>query len=95
MRQPCTVINSPYSAEVTESFSFAYSMGITSQCPIESANLPGLVLRKHAAKMIAQFAINVLGKKIDATKQCNFIDIKNDSTELQRYMKIACQLGIM
>jgi hypothetical protein len=95
LHAPCSVTNSPYSPEVTAAFSFSYSMGISSQCPIQTANLPGVVLRKHAAKMISQFAINVLGKKLDATKKCNFTDMWGETLEFQRYAKIACQLGIM
>jgi hypothetical protein len=88
----CSVEGSPYSAEVNQAFLFSYSVGITTKCPIQSANPSGLVSRKHAAKMISQFAINVLGKNPDAKKTCNFADIKNESLELQRYAKIACQL---
>lgn len=95
LQEACSVANSPYSTEVTQAFSYCYSMGITTQCPIQKANPSGLVFRKHIAKMISQFAINVLGKKPDPKKNCNFTDIKNESTELQRYAKIACQLGLM
>lgn len=95
LQKSCPVENSPYSVEVTQAFSFSYDMGITSQCPIQNSNPAGLVLRKYAAKMISQLAINVLGKNPDAKKNCNFSDIQNESPEIQRYAKIACQLGIM
>lgn len=94
-QKSCSVENSPYSAEVNQAFVFSYTVGITTQCPIQAANPSGLVFRKHAAKMISQFAINVLGKNPDSTKSCNFVDTKNESPELQRYAKTACQLGIM
>jgi hypothetical protein len=95
LQKGCSVTNSPYSAEVTQAFSYSYSMGITTQCPIQAANPGWLVLRKHIAKMISQFAINVLGKDVDPKKKCDFIDLKNESAEFQRYAKISCQLGIM
>jgi hypothetical protein len=95
LQNACPVDNSPYSAEVTQAFSFSYGMGITTQCPIQNTNPAWLVLRKYTAKMISQFAINVLWKNPDATKKCNFVDMKNQTAEMQRYAKTACQLGIM
>ncbi|MEI7563701.1 MAG: hypothetical protein WCJ39_09020 [bacterium] len=38
LQEACSVVNSPYSAEVTQAFSYCYSMGITTQCPIQKAN---------------------------------------------------------
>lgn len=90
-----SIINSPYSEEVTQAYLYAYSMGITTQWPIQKSNPSWLLLRKYAAKMISEFAVNVLGKDLDAKKKCTFWDMKNETVEMQRYAKISCQLGIM
>lgn len=91
----CPVQDSPYSEEMTEAFSYAYMYNITSQCPITKANLNGKLLRKHAAKMVSQFAINVLGKKPDHLRVCEFNDMGNETPEMKYYAKLACKLGIM
>ncbi|MCX6822654.1 MAG: S-layer homology domain-containing protein [candidate division SR1 bacterium] len=91
----CSVTDSPYSAELTSGFSFAYSVGITSQCPITKANLDGVLLRKHAAKMISQFAVSVLGKKPNNLAVCNFTDMTGETPEMNYYADLACKLGLM
>jgi len=45
--------------------------------------------------MISEFAIKILGKKPDTTRSCVFTDIATQSDEMQFYMKISCQLGLM
>lgn len=91
----CSVEGSPYSLELTEAFSFAYSVGVTSQCPITKADLNGKLLRKHAAKMISNFAINVLWKTTDSLAICEFTDMSKETPEMQYYARLACKLGIM
>ena len=45
--------------------------------------------------MMSNYAINVLGKSPDTSKNCDFTDVSNESQEMQLYMETACQLGIM
>ena len=47
------------------------------------------------AKMISNFAVNMLGMKPDTSKSCVFTDIYKESNEMQFYIKLACQLGLM
>lgn len=88
-------IVSPYSKELTEAYQRAYGTGITSISPIQKANLMGTLLRAHAAKMISQFAINVLHKKPNDDLLCVFNDLFQESLEMQFYAKLACKLGLM
>jgi hypothetical protein len=44
------------------------------------------------AKMISNFAINVLKKTPDTTKDCEFTDMDTQSEEMQSYTITACQL---
>jgi hypothetical protein len=53
------------------------------------------LVRKYAAQMISEFATKVLRLKPDTTRKCEFEDIKNESKDLQYYMVLSCQLGIM
>jgi len=80
---------------LTQAFSYAYANGITTQCPITKANLNGSLQRDQFAKMITQFAINVLHKKVNTKLTCSFSDITNESTEMKQYITSACQLGLM
>jgi hypothetical protein len=47
------------------------------------------------AKMIVNYAVNFLQLKPDTTQQCTFNDISDETEELQAYITLACQLGIM
>jgi hypothetical protein len=47
------------------------------------------------AKMITNFAIRIAGMVPDISRQCNFTDIANQSTEMKLYIKLSCQLGLM
>lgn len=47
------------------------------------------------AKMMTNYAIQVLGQTPDTSKNCNFSDIAEESAELRGYIIKACQLGIM
>jgi hypothetical protein len=80
---------------LTQAYSFAYNIGITTVWPITSANLKGKLIRKHAAKMISEFAINMLKKQPNTSAVCEFSDIRGISLEMQYYSEIACELGIM
>lgn len=57
--------------------------------------MEGQLIRSHMAKMMVNYAVRVLDRQPDANKVCEFNDITNESTELQGYMRLACQLGIM
>lgn len=91
----CTITNSPYWSELTNAFKRAFSKWITTVCPIEDANLKWLLVRKHMAKMISSFAIQVVWLNPKYYKKCQFNDIKNETTEMKYYMKLSCQLWLM
>lgn len=54
-----------------------------------------MLYRKIAAKMASEFAMKVIGITPDMTKKCEFDDINDEIDELQYYIKLSCQLGIM
>lgn len=62
---------------------------------IQQADIPGQLIRKHAAKMISQFAINILEKEPSESAGCSFSDMTNENPDMQYYARLACKLGIM
>ena len=86
-----------YSEEMNDAYKFAYKHGITTMDTIEKADMGWYVLRSHLAKMLSQFAVNVMWKTPDLWKRwCeDFADIQRESEELKWYMKTACELWLM
>jgi len=68
---------------------------VTTMPTIEKADMYGAVIRSHMAKMISVFAIEVLGKQPDTNKICYYKDTKEETVELNYWMKTACQLNLM
>ena len=93
----CNVNNSNYSSELKWAYLYSYMYGITTMCPIEDANLDGYLHRNHFAKMISEFALNVLWKEPEFGKAgCeDFDDIQWDTEELKWFIKTACELNLM
>lgn len=73
-------------------YAFAYQYEITTMPSCGEANLGGYLVRKHAAKMMSNFAMNVLEKTPDTTKVCSFTDMGDEDEEMQHYAELACQL---
>lgn len=59
------------------------------------ANMDGTLIRAHAAKMMSNYAMNVLDMEPDTDKVCEFDDMADESAEMQGYAITACQLGLM
>lgn len=76
-------------------YQWAYELGITTAPTVQEANMDGLVYRKAAAKMVTVFATQVVGLRPDTSKPCDFRDIGREPPELQNYIHLACQLGLM
>ena len=55
---------SKYSSELNNAYLRAYGYDITTIPTIQKANLNGSLIRKDMAKMISNFAINVMGKDV-------------------------------
>ena len=90
-----SIFESPFPKEWNDVYLRAYGLGITTVPNIQDADLKWVLYRKFAAKMVSEFAINVIGLVPDTTRTCEFKDIKKEIPELQYYIKLSCQLGIM
>lgn len=60
-----------------------------------TARMEDSLTRAEAAKMISNFAMNVLGLEPDTSRKCAFSDMATIGAEMQQYAKTACQLGLM
>ncbi len=89
------ISHSTYSREFNQAYLFAFQYGITTQSTIQKANMEGMLTRAHMAKMMVNYAINVLDKTPNTWLVCSFADISNQSSDIQLYIKLACQLGLM
>lgn len=93
----CGVSTSKFNTEMKTAYLYAYQHGMTTICPIDDADLYWFIRRDQLAKMLTQYAINVLDLKPQAWKSgCTaYNDIANSSAEMKYYMKTACELDIM
>jgi hypothetical protein len=80
--------------EYKTAYDFAYKNKITTQI-CDETNMDTVLIRAHAAKMMSNYAMNVLDRQPDTKKKCLFDDIDSQSEEIQQYIIIACQLGLM
>ncbi len=66
-------------------------------CPIWEADLDGYLYRNHFAKMISEYAINVLWEKPNNWKEgCeDFVDLADQTDEMKNFIKTACELSLM
>ena len=91
-----SIKGSRYPTEINNAYLWAYGFDITTQASIQKANIDGKLIRKDMAKMISNFAVNVLKKTISNTgTTCTFTDTKNLTKEAQTYATAACKLGLM
>jgi len=81
--------------EVYLAFQFAKAYGIANGGTMQEDDLFSPLLRKEAAKIFSQFAINVIWLEPTVNTGCGFDDIDQESYELQSFMITACELGIM
>ena len=85
---------SEYSSELQQAYKWAYENKITTMSSIEKANMKWNITREEMAKMISNYAINILWKTPDTTKTCLFID-SNINPILVESVTKSCQLWLM
>jgi hypothetical protein len=83
-----------YSSELQQAYNWAYQNEITTMDSIEKANMKWNITREEMAKMISNYATNLLWKTLDTTKSCLFID-SNINPDLVSYVVESCQLWLM
>ena len=92
---PNTAKDPDFSDEFNKAYQFAVSKWITTKIGIKNADLDMNLTRSQLAKIITNYAINVLWKSPNTSRICTFSDISTQSKEMQTYSFSACQLGLM
>ena len=91
----CTIAYG-YSNELQSAYTWAYNNWITTQSTIDKANMNWEITRIELSKMISNYVINVLKKKTDTSKKCNFSDITGElNKKYDNWVTKACQLWLM
>lgn len=81
--------------ELFSAYTFAFNKSITTMKTIAEARMCDGVSRIELAKMMTNYAINILEKTPNTSITCSFNDIANQSAEMQWYAEKICQLSIM
>ncbi len=85
-----------FTEEMNDAYEFAYKNWITTIKSIEKTKMYWTLTRIQMAKMLSNYAINVLWKQPDTSKKCEFIDISNElDAKYDFWVTKACQLWIM
>ena len=85
-----------YSAEEINAYNYAYENWITTMNSIENATMWWNLTRIAMAKMLSNYAINVIWLNPDTTKLCNFPDVPSSlDAQYDNWVTKACQLGLM
>ena len=86
-----------YSKEFNDAYTWAFKNGITTMDSIEKADMNAPLTRIAMAKMLSQYAINVLGRTPDTTKVVPaFPDVSAElDAAYNSWVTLAYQLGIM
>ena len=83
------------SSELQLAYQYAYGIQVTTMPTLAQARLCDGVNRAELAKMMANYAINVVWLEPDKTRTCSFYDTSDQSTEMKYYIRLVCQLWIM
>ena len=90
------ILSNWYSREFNNAYVFAYRNWITTMDNISKGNMNWPLTRIAMAKMLANYAVNVLGKKPDIAKIPHFWDVdKKLDGDYNNWVTLAYQLWIM
>lgn len=91
----CDASSSSFNDESKAAYLYACVNNITTKRDIDDSIFYGMLIRKEMAKMISNYAMNVIGQSPDLSKSCTFGDIVGEDAEMKTYITLACQLGLM
>jgi len=90
-----SVFAQTYTQELYDAYQYAHKYHITTAANAHMADMYGKLTRGHMAKMMVNYAKNVLGKKVTGQNPCGFVDIADQALDIQGYIVEACQMGLM
>ena len=83
-----------YTQEFQDAYNWAYENNVTTMDSIEKANMNWKITREEMAKMISNYAKNILWIEPDTSKSCLFINSNINPTLVQSVTE-SCQLWLM
>ena len=89
------IVNAEYSQELQDAYEWAHSVSVTTKPTIDSANMMWNITRAEMAKMISNYAKNILNKTTDVSAKCEFNDTLSVKWDLATAIIDACQLWLM
>ncbi len=93
---PMYAFGASYSSELNQAYDYAYDNGITTMDSIDNADMYGSLTRVAMAKMMSNYAMDVLGLERDTDMECSFPDVSDDlDAQYDNGVTNACQLGLM
>ena len=93
---PMYAFGATYSDELQDAYKYAYAHKVTTMTSIDNANMYGNLTRIALAKMIANYATDVLGMTPDTSAKCTFTDVTAAlDAQYDNWVTKACQLGLM
>ncbi|HRX63959.1 MAG TPA: hypothetical protein P5060_02545 [Candidatus Absconditabacterales bacterium] len=93
---PMYAFGASYSDELEGAYDYAYDNGITTMDSIDNADMYGSLTRIAMAKMMSNFAMDVLGSEPDTDMECTFPDVSETlDAQYDNGVTNACQLGLM
>lgn len=93
---PSFILSNWFTVEFNNAYEFAHRVWMTTTDSIEKANMNWELTRIAMAKMLSQYAINILWKKPDTTKKAEFEDVsKWLDAQYNNWITLAYQLWIM
>lgn len=84
-----------YDQELIGAYNYAYNVGITTMPTIDQANMNGKLIRAHMAKMMSNYATEILNLVPNTWKVCNFDDLSGQTEEIKWFITKSCQLWLM
>lgn len=84
-----------YDQELIWAYNYAYNVGITTMPTIDQANMNGKLIRGHMAKMMSNYAIEILNLVPNTWKICDFDDLSWQNEEIKWFIIQSCQLWLM
>ena len=90
------IMDNWYTREFNNAYKFSYKNKITNIKSIKKAGMNSKLTRIAMAKMLSQYAINILWKSPNMSLTCTFNDVPyNLDLQYDNWSKLACQLWIM
>ena len=91
-----TFVSAQYSNELNQAYNYAYINGITTMDSIQKADMDWKLNRIAMAKMITNYAVNVLWLEIPNNNGCTFADVSSSlNSDYDNWVTNACKLGLM